>query len=205
MPQQPAAPDFLAAVNKLNRTYSDLGEALDEAEGDYEAARAKLLQVVAERDEAREAVEILNRRVRELMRGEPAADPSVLSLPEVPSGAVALHAAETDVRLVPSDGSPRMWMLTDGSWCGDIGAVLSNFGSVTVVMREPRTWPRLDDAPEDEPQLRGRSGTLWRYSHDNEDVPVYRAVDDLTGDDASGMYSFYVLQYLDGPLTEVIA
>ncbi|WP_433078955.1 hypothetical protein ACQP1P_38800 [Dactylosporangium sp. CA-052675] len=129
--------------------------------------------------------------------------PVVLTLPEVPEGAVALTGG---TRWVRSPYLPDAWVLDGGSVPHMLGAVLDREGSVTVEMappREPRTWPKLDEAPGGEPQLRGASGTVYRYSHYTEGVPVYRACDETTGELVGRSYSFYVLQHLDGPLTEV--
>lgn len=86
----------------------------------------------------REAMDALNRIAERIERPDPG--PLVLSLPQVPDGAVALVGGRTGRRYpVGPDLSLAVVLGAEG-------------GSVTVEMtppREPRTWPKLDPAPDD--------------------------------------------------------
>ncbi len=87
---------------------------------------------------------------------EPAeSGPLVLTLPQVPPGA-ALYANGTRFEL----DTFGEWATQDGSWTGTLAGIFAEFaddGGVVVEMappREPRTWPKLDPAPEiDNPPL----------------------------------------------------
>jgi hypothetical protein len=90
----------------------------------------------------------------------------VLSLPQVPDGAVALVGGE----------SGRRYKLFGEHWTGDgpgtdylytLSGLLEREGTVTVEFappREPRTWPKLDAAPDDlEAVEAGDAGVLRRH------------------------------------------
>jgi hypothetical protein len=84
-------------------------------------------------------------------------DPLVLSLPQVPEGAVRLIASN-GVRWLP--GSDGVWTREDMPDLEfRLGELLDSVESVTVEMappREPRTWPKLDDAPDGVSKVRVR-------------------------------------------------
>lgn len=130
------------------------------------------LLVAAEPQTSEPAEEVRNGGLTEVRApqdssGEPAnADPAaplVLRLPEVPEGAVALTFRQDPakpIRFTLTEG-PLAWRMVD-----DAGEVhywalidlLAHYGPVEVEMappREPRTWPKLDDAPdyEDAPRV----------------------------------------------------
>lgn len=102
-----------------------------------------------ERDEARAKVERLRRLLKEQASNFAAAavranaDPSVLSLPQVPAGTVALIGGTSGRRFtrVDRDGPKDWWNADDGRQ--SLTSLLELEGSVTVVKREPRTWPRI--------------------------------------------------------------
>jgi hypothetical protein len=74
-------------------------------------------------------------------------DPLVLSLPTVPDGATALIVLSEEgdeVRFVrEGHGWVRGPNDVRGIW--RLGTILSEWGDARVVMREPRTWPKLDE------------------------------------------------------------
>jgi hypothetical protein len=91
--------------------------------------------------------EALFDRIAALVPQQP--DPLVLSLPTVPEGAVALVGGQSGQRWTGHGVSN--WMNVVGGAIAAIGIVLHREGSVTVEMappREPRTWPKLDGAPD---------------------------------------------------------
>lgn len=106
-------------------------------------------------------------------------DPLVLSLPEVPEGAVALRGG---ARWLPSASVPGFWEMEGGSTPHALGAVLdaeddgTNKG-VTIEMtppREPRTWGArllVEGPPDDLCAVRAGSGTgeIYRRDPDNPD------------------------------------
>jgi hypothetical protein len=194
-------------------------DALDEARGDYEAARAKLREVVAERDAARAEVERLKGVVERLKgvveflnaeaervtdalvkaRAEAAApsDPLVLSLPTVPDGAVALigRSGRRFTR-VDRDGPKDWWNAEEGR--RSLVALLELEGSLTVVCA-PRTWPKLDGAPGDLMRFKDASGKVWRRGDGGIRLWCWK-------DDSGvlhGFRTFAEIQHDDGPLTEV--
>lgn len=94
--------------------------------------------------------------------------PLVLTLPQVPDGAVALKGETTGTRYarvrVPGIMSP-CWKPDPWSQPMDLGAVLDGEGRVTVEMappREPRTWPKLDPPDPETLAVRGASGIVYR-------------------------------------------
>lgn len=132
------------------------------------------------------------------------ADPSVLSLPQVPPGTVALITRNRDgdeVRFIPAPGHPDSWVMASGSPTGDwlLVEILRAFdGSVTVVMREPRTWPKIDNAPDDLKKVEGASGR--RYAFRTRDG-AWESIGDGGEHECDSLAS---LQNYDGPLTEVL-
>jgi hypothetical protein len=144
------AENFSAATDKLI------------AERDDYATLMKL--TAAERDEARAEVERLKgalaaeeegRRQDWVDRLTPP-DPLVLTLPQVPEGAVLVGPRGmeyTSYEIAEERGGGRRWEC--GSWHGGLGSVLDVEGSVRVELapREPRTWPKLDEENADLPSV----------------------------------------------------
>lgn len=194
----PSAPDFLASINKLTIERDDarserdqLMEALEGFAADRETGRAEVERLT---EKLAATQEVVNGFMR-------APDPSVLSLPQVPDGAVALVGGR---RWVRSERAPEKWKLADGPHphaLAGLGAVLDTEGPVTVVMREPRTWPRLDGAPEDVKAAKGASGNVWRPSDGVTEPPLWCWEDESSN--RHGFHPFSLVQQLDGPLTEV--
>jgi len=203
------------AVDRLDEVLpaiAELREQLRLTQQDRHRDGARLAEALAEveRLKAELAAEEEGRREDWVGRlTSTQSDPLVLSLPEVPEGAVALIGVRKPHRRYPFHAESGGWRNDDGDgapW--KFSAVLhrEHPEGVTAEMappREPRTWPVLADAPDDLPTLRGRSGAAYGRSHFAEGVPVYRVLDDLTGELEGRAYSFYALQGLDGPLTEV--
>ncbi|GAA0738494.1 hypothetical protein Drose_04495 [Dactylosporangium roseum] len=77
--------------------------------------------------------------------------PLVLTLPQVPEGAVALIGGESGMRYPRRDDvSAPVWLDPKrGNATTTLAEILDYEGSVTVVMREPRTWPKLATEAED--------------------------------------------------------
>jgi len=69
-----------------------------------------------------------------------------------------------------------------------------------VVMREPRTWPRLDGASDDVRKVRGASGRLYYRIGIDAWSPLSGASEDSERPTAR---RFSHWQEADGPLTEV--
>jgi hypothetical protein len=163
-------PDRAVEVERYQRL-------LKEQASNFLAATDKL---VAERDESRAwadrlAHSVLTRFGIELDKGEEAEvwriahdvlwsdtepvaaqpDPLVLSLPTVPPETVALAVLSDEgdeVRFVRSGlGWVRGPNDVRGIW--PLGTILSEWGDARVVMREPRTWPKLDPPPALDPSL----------------------------------------------------
>lgn len=127
----------------------------------------------------------------------PAPDPLVLSLPSVPDGATALVASNEDGIPVRFERrGPDGWARDDDEPAWGLIYILREFGAVSVVMREPRTWPAIDDAPEEVKAVRGVSGRIWRRSE-----PDPREWE--CAEDGRSCLSFGDLQSFDGPLVEV--
>lgn len=131
--------------------------------------------------------------------------PLVLTLPEVPPGAVLAGASGHDYVL-----RGGVWDDVVGPWSGKLGAVLDREHpkGVTVELappREPRTWPKLDAAPVDLKAFTGRSGTRYVRS---AKVSTYAAfVPESKVGDARELISCATAshwQEIDGPLTEVL-
>lgn len=102
--------------------------------------------------------------------GVPVEHPLVLALPEVPKGAIALIAEDDGtVRFVPAarDEYDTSWRneADDSVW--DLVFILQTYGSVTVMMREPRIWPQIDqDELAGLPALVEVNGARFRRSGD---------------------------------------
>jgi hypothetical protein len=79
--------------------------------------------------------------------------PTILALPQVPDGAVALVGAATGTRYVPHAIAGNWVGGHEGTfYAGAFHGILGREGSVTVESappREPRTWPKLDVEAED--------------------------------------------------------
>lgn len=114
----------------------------DAARAEVERLTVELLEVVTERDEARAEIERLV--------AQP--DPLVLSLPEVPEGTEALTGIESGRRYARGTDSSGETVWAAGIIGGTLGEVLDGEpDGVRVELalpREPRTWPKLDDAPD---------------------------------------------------------
>lgn len=128
-----------------------------------------------------------------------APEPLVLTLPQVPDGAVALEVpddADGKIRFIPAarDEYDKAWRQEDTGILYGFGDILTTHVSVTVVMREPRTWPRLEDAPEDLKVVRGATGMIYRLSGLGWEAD----------DDSATCDSLPSLQNYDGPLAEVL-
>jgi hypothetical protein len=143
-----------------------------------------------------EADELLA-RIDELVPQQP--DPLVLSLPEVPEGAVALRGG---IRWLPSPDDPEAWCMEGGSVPYYLGRLLdAENGSVTVEMappREPRTWPKLDGAPGDVQAVKDCDGDVWTRGSRGSD-----GTQGWIDEGADKWCSFTELQERYGPLTEV--
>lgn len=200
VPQQPDAPTFLAAVNKLTI--------------ERDAARAELHghldsvdRLAGELNDARAEVERYARLLKTQASNFAAAnestaqsDPSVLSLPQVPPGTVALVGREH--RWVRSyDGKWRLGAAGHGAPGLPLVEVLRIEGSVTVVKREPRTWPLIDGAPDGVQAVKGASGKVWRRSDGVTEPPLWCWEDESYN--RHGFHPFALVQHVDGPLTEV--
>lgn len=122
--------------------------------------------------------------------------PLALTLPEVPAGAVALYGLRTGTRYkADPDG---VWRVN--SWDGDLADVLrrEHPEGVTVEFApppEPRTWPKLDPAPEDVVAFRGASGVVYRHASDGYWYPE---------SPGRGQHLLSHWREVDGPLTEVL-
>jgi hypothetical protein len=151
-----------------------------------------------------------NKRELDAEREKPAeSGPLVLTLPEVPEGAVALITRNQDgdeVRFVPAPAHPGSWVMASGSPTGDwlLVEILRGFdGSVTVELAPPRTWPKLDELTEDIKTVRGASGRTYHQSHFAQSIPIFcEHTDD--GRPTGPAIPFHALQTFDGPLTEVL-
>lgn len=139
---------------------------------------------------------------------EDAPDPLVLTLPQVPEGAVALGGASSGTRY-PAHESGGWRNPDDGGAPWKLSAVLDREGSVTVEMappREPRTWPKLDGAPDEVRKVRGQSGCFYIRTNDptirGASVPLW-AWSNGSMTDLGNARPFSEWQELDGPLTEV--
>lgn len=155
-----------------------------------------------ERDEARAAVQSLKAELARvnmlLIEATPQPDPMVLRLPEVPEGTVALTGVESGRRYVL--GVVNSWRDEVTAQVMPLYRVLERERTVRVELappREPRTWPKLDDAPQDLIHVRGASGTLYTRWTTN-------GVSEWRCDRAVRGTSFGELLELDGPLTEVL-
>jgi hypothetical protein len=111
----------------------------------------------------------------------PESGPVVLSLPQVPDGAVALIGEQSGRRYVR--------YLKTASWEDPDGAIwplhllFGSDDSFTVEFappREPRTWPKIEAAPDDLPRA------LDLSSHPSGSYPVRWVLDD--GHEVKGMY-----------------
>lgn len=97
-----------------------------------------------------------------------ASDPLVLSLPQVPPGTQALIGGTTGERYnsVAVDGSWRPDTDDPDGFGLNLAEVLEREGSVTVVKRGPRAWPKIDKPDDDDlPQTIDVDGYgRWRRS-----------------------------------------
>lgn len=182
---------------------------------------AEDLQVIAERDDYHEWADRLAEAITEhlgvdigehsnanlpwqaaliaLTDAKPA-DPSVLSLPQVPPGTVGLIGGKTGERFSKHDG----WWEHEPFHALEprrLGALLDDEGSVTVVKREPRTWPLIDGAPDGVQAVKGASGNVWRRSDGVTEPPLWCWEDESYN--RHGFHPFALVQHVDGPLTEV--
>jgi hypothetical protein len=133
-------------------------------------------------------------------------DPLVLSLPTVPEGAI-LVGGTTGRRYVLLDG---WWRRADGEtdYSCNLFALLSDEGTARVEMappREPRTWPKLDGAPEEmtRRKVRGASGTVYALRYPLGNPVFWHAISDFELGGTTVDMPFAGLQQIDGPLTEV--
>lgn len=202
VPQQPL-------ISVPLRERDELRAKLTESEISVAAMRATLDRLFAELDvevdvEALAAIQVMKDALAIAKLVTPPADPSVLSLPQVPPGTVALITRNRDgdeVRFIPAPGHPDSWVMASGSPTGDwlLVEILRAFdGSVTVVMREPRTWPRLDAAPDDLRSFKGASGKKY-MRHQLQQLDRWHA----QGNDAEDWRPMAYWQQVDGPLEEV--
>lgn len=115
--------------------------------------------------------------------------PVVLSLPQVPDGAVALIGAESGKRWVPIGGSGR-WQVEGTTESLPIYMVIGREGSVTVEFarpREPRVWEQIDVAPDGEPDLmvevegygRFARNKFGHWVNDDHSAPSFHALREL--------------------------
>jgi hypothetical protein len=136
----------------------------------------------------------------ERLKREPAeSGPVVLSLPQVPPGAVALVDVISGARW-RRDEDDRWEKEDREGFTLTLGEILQS-GPVTVEFappREPRTWPKLDPPDPETITLRGASGTIYKrrggsesawYGH-RDGRTICRSLGALCGE--------------DGPLTEVV-
>jgi hypothetical protein len=167
----------------------------------------ELIKTRDERDEARAEGENWKRRFEEqAARGDEDAQ-RILTLPKVPEGAVAL------VTNGSGDGTLRWRRGVDDTWVRDdqpyddeghtLYELLTYGDSVRVEMappREPRTWPKLDSAPDDLRLFKGASGRQYRR-HALPSLDRWYHDADEEGHEDWRPLAYW--QQIDGPLTEV--
>lgn len=177
-------PDVIPAIERLKSeverlldddTLTDLARALrerDEARAEVVRLMTKVLVVQADRDDyaarlkaadgswARVAAERDELKAA-LVEMKPAADPSVLSVPQIPEGA---HLVGNSGTRYQRDGKTEWWRYEqngDGIFVRTLGTILDTDAPVTVVKREPRTWPKLDDAGSDVRKVEVHGQGIW--------------------------------------------
>jgi hypothetical protein len=144
---RPAA-QLMAEVERLKLQVRDeIGQADEHAAWADRLAWAALKRTGVRETEEASGNEELWRLALDALTARP--DPLVLSLPTVPPGTVALDG-ESGARFIPCGavswrGANR---LEDDPTYG-LGELLDFAGPMSVVMREPRTWPKLDKEPDD--------------------------------------------------------
>jgi hypothetical protein len=137
-------------------------------------------------------------------------DPLVLTLPKVPRVFEISKAPEGVVRVKDSQGD--VWALDeyDGLWhCDEQGwsplpwhLLLADHGDLVEMAppREPRTWPKLDSAPDDLRLFKGASGRQYRR-HALPSLDRWYHDADEEGHEDWRPLAYW--QQIDGPLTEV--
>jgi hypothetical protein len=178
----------------------------NEAASARDAAIDALIKTRAEREAAEREVERYRRLLKSQASNFAAAtaaqpDSLVLSLPEVPEGAVALRGETTGHRWTETEFG--RWVDEETGQVRGFLQVLEREHVVRVELappREPRTWPKPDDAPKDLRAVQGASGRVYRPHDQGEDALWYWRDEFGT---RQGFEPFANVQYADGPLTEV--
>lgn len=97
--------------------------------------------------------------------------------------------------------TPLAWCAQGHGW---LSLTAEEFAEVTEASeekrREPRTWPKLDGAPDDLARFKGASGKVWRRG---DGGILLWCWEDHAGI-LHGFQTFAEIQHGDGPLTEVI-
>lgn len=125
---------------------------IDRMAAQHQELQARYDTVVSDRATVKASLELVKERIREHQPADP--DPLVLTLPQVPDGAVALVGLRTGTRYEPEE---EVWRIN--SWYGDLPDVLrrEHPEGARVEMappREPRTWPKIDKPDDDDlPQV----------------------------------------------------
>lgn len=191
------AADYAERLKAVNRSWTETARQRDEYRAEVERLRVehrngdgcshfdRLLSVL-DAENLRQALAEIER----LKAAQP--DPLVLSLPEVPRKDVTLVGAG-GARFVPVGGASWQAKVEGGRSFG-LGELIDLAGPLTVEMappREPRTWPKLDGAPDDLKAVKGASGLV--YPRDPSGLDIF----------GPSRMSLSTLQRTDGPLTEV--
>jgi hypothetical protein len=213
-PEQPSAPDFLAAVNKLEMHLADVRRERDEARADRDQHLVIANHNYAQANAAWAEVERLNRVLRAVAdpasaSGTQPAEPGPLrlTLPEVPDGATLIGNAS---------GNRYTCHLASEGWCSpergpiSLGRLLTVEGGVTVELappRELRTWPRIDSAPDSVKSFTGESGQRYVRHLAPNGTPTNLFQPDpavtLLGERIPAATLSHWAE-VDGPLTEVL-
>jgi hypothetical protein len=131
---------------------ADLGQnadrRIDRMAAQHQELQARYDTVVSDRETLRASLNLRKERCRkEHGMTTDESGRSVLCLPEVPEGAVALVGGESGTRWT-ADGQSRLWWRSEYGVVRRLHDVLGAEGGVTVEFappREPRTWPKLEE------------------------------------------------------------
>lgn len=99
--------------------------------------------------------------IKRLKAGAPASDPSVLSLPRVPDGATLVGPLGLRWTAI---GRRGLYACPEMTTSLRLGELLDEYGSLTVEIapaREPRTWPKLDDADSTVRKVEVHGQGIW--------------------------------------------
>lgn len=203
------APTPAAAHDRTEQARDNHGDALwIHGCGHVTAITAPHVGLLGDLIDHRDCTTGVNGPWRPLFVGEESATtqptgPLVLTLPEVPEGAVALIGEMSGHRWIPTEFG--RWADEATGQVRGILPLLEREGSVTVEMappREPRTWPKLDDARvQIGTRVRGASGQI--YVCTNGLIFEKPRAERLLPTATSLALPLAGLQQIDGPLTEV--